>query len=384
MRVSSIVAICCFLASHFVVGAELPRYEVSKVADLYPLNSPVERAGRLTNDGSVFSGNAVEGQLFAFTGLGGSPRLDIPAIPNAVGQGNTGNGLNFNETRQIVQSVYNNVFETNSTSHEPFLYTPGAGWSSLGKPAGQNAIVTTINEVGQVLAAGLNSDNDETSAWLYSQGAGWINLGNLGHSSGFARGAELNDVGVVVGRSVDVNGNTVPFFYTDGAGMEAITDEGTAIFGEATAVNNAGLVTGSANGRAFAFDVSTMELTWITPDGTGLRAYDINDAGSIIGATRMGGSIFGIPSDTAFYWDAENGLTGIDNLIGDAVNDWFITDAADINDDGWILGTGFQRSDRTFHQVLLRPVPEPSSMLLAGVGCFWFMSRHRARERTVN
>jgi hypothetical protein len=384
MRVSSIVAICCFLASHFVVGAELPRYEVSKVADLYPLNSPVERAGRLTNDGSVFSGNAGEGQLFAFTGLGGSPRLDIPAIPNAVGQGNTGNGLNFNETRQIVQSVYNNVFETNSTSHEPFLYTPGAGWSSLGKPAGQNAIVTTINEVGQVLAAGLNSDYDETSAWLYSQGAGWINLGNLGHSSGFARGAELNDFGVVVGRSVDVNGNTVPFFYTDGAGMEAITDEGTAIFGEATAVNNAGLVTGSANGRAFVFDVSTMELTWITPDGTGLRAYDINDAGSIIGATRMGGSIFGIPSDTAFYWDAENGLTGIDNLIGDAVNDWFITDATDINDDGWILGTGFQRSDRTFHQVLLRPVPEPSSMLLAGVGCFWFMRRHRARKRTVN
>jgi hypothetical protein len=338
----------------------------------------------LTNDGSVFSGNAGEGQLFAFTGLGGSPRLDIPAIPNAVGQGNTGNGLNFNETRQIVQSVYNNVFETNSTSHEPFLYTPGAGWSSLGKPAGQNAIVTTINEVGQVLAAGLNSDNDETSAWLYSQGAGWINLGNLGHISGFARGAELNDVGVVVGRSVDVNGNTVPFFYTDGAGMEAITDEGTAIFGEATAVNNAGLVTGSANGRAFVFDVSTMELTWITPDGTGLRAYDINDAGSIIGATRMGGSIFGIPSDTAFYWDAENGLTGIDNLIGDAVNDWFITDATDINDDGWILGTGFQRSDSTFHQVLLRPVPEPSSMILAGVGCFWFMRRHRARKRTVN
>jgi hypothetical protein len=40
----------------------------------------------LTNDGSVFSGNAGEGQLFAFTVIGGSPRLDIPAIPNVVGQ----------------------------------------------------------------------------------------------------------------------------------------------------------------------------------------------------------------------------------------------------------------------------------------------------------
>ena len=192
----------------------------------------------------------------------------------------------------------------------------------------------------------------------------------------------MNSSGTVVGRTGNgnTNGNTVPFLWTAGVGMEAITDGGTAIFGEATAINSNGLVTGTANGRAFVFDGATMELTWITPDGTGLKAYDINDAGAIIGATRMGGSVFGIPSDAAFYWDAENGLTGFDNLIGDAVDDWFITDAADINDNGWVLATGFQRSDSTYHQVLLRPVPEPSVVLLAGVSGLWQISR---RKRAV-
>ena len=159
--------------------------------------------------------------------------------------------------------------------------------------------------------------------------------------------------------------------------MEAITDGSTAIFGEVTAINTAGLVTGTANGRAFVFNSATMELTWITPDGTGLKAYDINDAGAIIGATRIGGNILGSPTDAAFYWDEENGLTGIDNLIGDAVNDWFITDVLDINEEGWILGTGFYRLDSTYHQVLLRSVPEPSAALLAGVSCLWWVSRRK-------
>ena len=99
--------------------------------------------------------------------------LTIPAIPGAVGHGDTGNFLVFNDQGQFVQSVYDNTFETNS--ERPHLYTPGLGWESLGKPGDNNAIVTAINEVGQVLAAGLNDDNDEFLAWSYTPGVGWEN-----------------------------------------------------------------------------------------------------------------------------------------------------------------------------------------------------------------
>jgi hypothetical protein len=238
-----------------------------------------------------------------------------------------------------------------------------------------------ISSTGEYVVIQAGPDRGQLQPYRYDSVIGWQALGNL-FSAGDGRPLDVNSSGTVVGRtgSGNTNGNTVPFLWTAGVGMEAITYGGTAIFGEATAINSNGLVTGTANGRAFVFDGATMELTWITPDGTGLKAYDINDAGAIIGATRMGGSVFGIPSDAAFYWDAENGLTGFDNLIGDAVDDWFITDAADINDNGWVLATGFQRSDSTYHQVLLRPVPEPSVVLLAGVSGLWQISR---RKRAV-
>ena len=66
--------------------------------------------------------------------------------------------------------------------------------------------------------------------------------------------------------------------------MTAITNGGAAVFGEAAAVNNAGLVTGTANGRAFLFNGATLEseFTLITPVA-GQRAVDINEAGPIVG-----------------------------------------------------------------------------------------------------
>jgi hypothetical protein len=176
----------------------------------------------------------------------------------------------------------------------------------------------------------------------------------------------VNTSGTVAGRMGGPNGGTVPFFATIGGGVQQITNHGTEIFGEAIALSDTGLVTGQSSGRAFYFNANTLEFRFIS-DPIGLWANDINNAGAIIGATHFGGSIFGIPTDTAFYWDAETGLQGLHDLIGEQVNDWFITDAWDINDNGWILANGFRRSDNTGHYVLLRPVPEPGGLLLTAL-----------------
>ena len=258
-------------------------------------------------------------------------------------------------------------------------FTSGIITALAGTPVnGDDDWSPRISSKGEYVVIQAGPDRGQLQPYRYDTAGGWQALGNL-FSAGDGRPLSVNSSGIVVGRtgSGNTDGSTVPFLWTAGVGMEAITDGGTAIFGQATAINNNGLVTGTANGRAFVFEGATMELTWITPVGTGLKAYDINDAGAIIGATRIGGSILGIPTDAAFYWDAENGLSGFEQLIGDQINDWFITDATDINDDGWILGTGFQRSDSTYHQVLLRPVPEPTVPFLAGISVLLWIGRRR-------
>lgn len=367
------IAVCCLFICSMLVRAELPRYSVSTInlSGLPQLGGDFTVPLRLVKDGLLVQSNTshaavVEVDTYAV-------RTDYP-VPSGWYSGPTGGGVHDSGRfatalgdRPVGPGYIENIVV--------------ASYDSLGAATlltGQVGIdPRAVNASGQVAGDG----PEDATAWRFTPGSGWLNLGSL-NSSNYAQAKGINNTGAVVGRTTDANSNTVPFLWTDGAGMEAITDGGTPVFGEATAVNNNGLVTGTANGRAFVFDGSTMELTWITPDGTGLKAYDINDAGVIIGATRMGGSIFGIPSDAAFYWDAENGLTGIDNLIGDAVNDWFITDATDINDDGWILATGFQRSDGTYHQVLLRPVPEPSVGLLAGLGVLWQIGRRKRAEKS--
>ena len=361
------------------VRGELPRYSVTLVGDLYPgLTPPVEYPAGLTAAGGVVYSSALPGQAYGIT-LPGGGRTDIPRIPGAVGYGTTGGVQFYNAAGQFTASAYDNTFETNSTSLEPHAYTPGSGWSTLGKPGGTNAIATAINISGQVIAAGLDAGNDEATAWRHTPGTGWQNLGNLGHSTGLARAADINDAGTVAGWAANVNGDRVPFMYTDSGGMQPITDNGTELFGEARAINNAGLVTGNANGRVFLFNAATMEIKYVTSTGNALRAVDINESGAILGVSGSGS--FGFVT----LWTEEIGLVSLSSLLignEDPFHPaWLMNDAVDINDNGWILGTAQQVSDNTFHQVLLRPVPEPSAALLLCVGAV--ITNRRLRRPTT-
>ncbi len=122
-----------------------------------------------------------------------------------------------------------------------------------------------------------------------------------------------------------------------------------------------------------------MELKFITP-AVGLIANDVNNLGAIIGETINQTIGFGIPTGAALYWDEKNGLTGLENLIGDEVNEWFITQASDINDDGWILGAAYNRIDQRTYAVLLRPAPEAgASVLVLLSGCLLLLSRRKRK-----
>ena len=86
-----------------------------------------------------------------------------------------------------------------------------------------------------------------------------------------------------------------------------------------------------------------------------------------------------IPGDLGWIATAEDGFTPLTNLLGQDLNDplWRINEAFDINDDGWILANAYSYLDRRSYQVLLRPVPEPSALLLCILGSAVLLRRRR-------
>lgn len=159
-------------------------------------------------------------------------------------------------------------------------------------------------------------------------------------------GLAINDANVVVGTSVYDCGFTCnrPFVWdTDGVSLLPVaTDPSNPTWpklGQARAINDAGLVVGSAY---FAgYDVRA-DMWTETPSGW--VQTDLNTV---------------LPADSPF---------------------WKLTDAYDINNKGQILGLGWTNGDPSFaHVFLLTPVPEPETyaMLLAGLGLLGGTARRR-------
>lgn len=61
------------------------------------------------------------------------------------------------------------------------------------------------------------------------------------------------------------------------------------------------------------------------------------------------------------------------NTLVDPASGWTLTDARDINGGGQISGSGLFAGQR--HAVLLKPVPEPPTAVLANAGLAFFAPR---------
>lgn len=130
-------------------------------------------------------------------------------------------------------------------------------------------------------------------------------LGSLGGEWSDALG--INDHGHVVGWSLDAEGRYRPFRWTPATGMQALGDASWE--GIASSVNGAGQVVG-----------------WATHHGR----------------------------NTAFLWDAGHGMRALGPLVDD-LGTLELVGAADINEAGWIVGSGTDAATGETRGCVLRP-----------------------------
>ncbi|MFO0811246.1 MAG: PEP-CTERM sorting domain-containing protein [Gemmataceae bacterium] len=300
------------------------------VVDLGSLSTPLGTSttfgGNVINAAGQVAGSTtlptgVAGGAFRYTdGVG---MVNLGALPGHISSTAAG----INNAGQVVGT--SSPSGGTAFDQRAFRYTDGVGMVGLGVPAGAaGSVGRAINNSGQVSVSGFFTSS-VGKAYRYTDALGYLLLGDLGgqNSVGWA----INDGGQVAGSADTASGVTHAFRYTDGAGM--------------------------------------VDLGALLPAGRS-EAWGINNGGDVVG-TSAGG---------AFLYRDGMGVTFL-NAVIDPTSGWTLGTPFDINDNGWIVGTGTRGGlQRAF---LLTPIPEPSSLLLAGGAALMGVATRLCSRRIV-
>ena|GEM_PF-251958 len=271
------------------------------------------------------------------------------------------------------------------------------------------AYANSINDGGLAVGWALNSSGlRQPVAWA---SATPTPLGTLGGDRGEARG--VNNAGIVVGQSRNSSGLSRAFSYSSGDGISELPMTLGGSSSSANAISDSGFVVGSGRTpgettHAVRYDLATSSLVDLgTLGGPNSFANGVNNAGQVVGisdtldgfrpffwsleagmvdifASSDLGSPFGAAYDInqsgvavgygeinenfdsrAFAWSPVDGLVNLNDRIVDPLG-MVLFGASGINDQGQIVGWGTLAGAPA--GFILTPVPEPPSLLLAGLG----------------
>jgi probable HAF family extracellular repeat protein len=321
--------------------------------------------------------------------------------------GNVSSAYGINNSGQIVGGA-----RTSSGAHHAFLYSGGT-MIDLGTLGGTASQARSINNHGQVVGYAENASGNP-HAFLFSGNGPMQDLGTLG---GVSIAYGINDSGDVVGYSTG-SPSTRAFIYSGSGPMQSMGTLPNGSISTAFAINNNRQTVGYADSslliRAFVCNrngplqdlgVLADRKTWATSiNDTGLiagyyqyssvhegflynsntgvvesmgaetEASDVNNLGQVVGHLRsyVGGS----SNHAMLYSDGK--MQDLNSLIPSS-SGWGLNEAYAINDNGWIVGSG-GIGGRT-HAFLLTPIPEPSTLVLLGVGAVGLLTYGWRRRR---
>lgn len=230
-----------------------------------------------------------------------------------------------------------------------FHYTNGLGIEDLNGRVtflgGQNSRVTALNSQGQ--ACGLAQDNlGRWRAFRYDRSTttGVVDLGTLGGLQSRANG--MNDQFEVAGTADLPDGSMRGTLWSPTRGRFTFFFNRSKVC-EAYDVNNAGLVVGSGlvgrQTRAFTADTVALKFRALPGRGVVTVAKDVNNSGRIVGWS--GGN--GTPLQRAVMW-VNRRLVDLNTRIPRR-SGWVLLRANAINEEGQIVGEGrFNGRHRAF------------------------------------
>lgn len=339
--------------------------------------------------------HAAAATIYHMTGLGFLPNQDTSSATAISANGQvTGYSQTLNHTSPTP------FVWTASGGMKPIKLPPGAsdglawGINSLGQVVGETgdaallATTTTARTLGflptafESYARAINDSGivvgysptlpPGTSSYLPTAFL-WTSAGgiqNLGHSIGGAGSTAfaINAQGQIVGYASTSLGNH-PVLWTVSGAFEDL-DPSPQDSGQANAINSLGDVVGwTSPGGAFIWSAASgMKRIGLTPNG-------INDSDQVVGANLLNDG-----HEHAAIWTSDGGTQYLTFLMDSSGVGWKLEVANAINNSGWIVGEGIDPAGKT-EAFLLRPIPEPSSLVLTVIGVSVGLVRYCRQRR---
>jgi probable HAF family extracellular repeat protein len=244
----------------------------------------------------------------------------------------------------------------------------GVGIRDLGTLGGDFSWADAVNDSGQVVGTS-NTASRGTRAFITGPDGGRMReLEAFGEIFGASvRFWDINDAGQAVGGILPPGGDSFfrPFITgPNGVGVRALGDA----WGEATGINTVGQVVGSMGSHAFITGPNGVDVKDLgTLGGDYSSAWDINDAGQVVGAS----SITADGSSHAFVTGPNgDGMADLNSLV-DLPNGVVLTEARETNNAGQVIA---------YPATPQIPEPKIYVMILFGLGLIGLLARRNKAE----
>jgi probable HAF family extracellular repeat protein len=340
----------------------------SPIIDLGTLGGSASEAYSVNDKGQIVGyayNNSNQGYACIFDATGGGGNVDLGALS---GYSNWSEAYSINNNGQIVGTCDNDM----SNSRGCLFGTTRGANKNLGTLGSNYSRAYQINNNGQIVGGSAKS-SIYYHACIYDPTGNGNNI-DLGTIAGYTRESmanSINDKGQIVGYSCGQNGGRAVLFDPTGNGaninLGALSDFSAG--STAYSINNKGQIVGYAvsNTKGFVacmFDISgngnNVNLGRL--DGKVGYALSINDVGQIVGYAENASE-----QNRACLFDSTGNKNNLDlNTLIDPSSGWILKKAYDINNDGWIVGTG-EINGQSHAFLLIVPEPTMISLIIGGV-----------------